>query len=97
MTEPDLSVVLERYNFNRQKEREYREIAETYEIQIIKNIILKQVNKEKPKIETNPYRSRTKKGRWRKKRSDTGVKRLSREEQRIKQGIAFIFEKEAEK
>lgn len=44
-----------------------------------------------------PDRSRTKKGRWRKKRSDTGVKHLSREEQRIKQGIAYIFQKEAEK
>lgn len=44
-----------------------------------------------------PDRSRTKKGRWRRKRSDTGVKRLSRDEQRIKWGIAYIFEKEAEK
>lgn len=41
MIEPNLSVMLERYNFNRQKERKYREIAETYESQIIKIIILK--------------------------------------------------------
>ena len=41
MTEPNLSVMLERYNDNREKERKYREVAERYETEIIKILISK--------------------------------------------------------
>lgn len=39
MTEPQLSVMLERYRIYREKERKYREIAERYEIAIIEILV----------------------------------------------------------
>ena len=41
MTEKSLSVMLERYLHNLEMERKYRKIAETYEIEIIKLLIIR--------------------------------------------------------
>lgn len=38
-------------------------------------------------------RERNRDGRWRKKRSDAGKRRLSREERQIKYGFAYVLTK----